>query len=137
MSFESCVSSLKDAIINHCSGLISTHNTDSTAHSNILSNWSTVYNKSGLVIQENSSIGLIRAEFFLGYNFTESTLVNHITDIPSAYCPEVTITTMGNPSTNAVTLAITGSGILQFRRTTGTGSLNVSGEFVYMKKPSQ
>ena len=35
MSFESCVSSLKDAIINHCSGLISTHNTDSNAHNNL------------------------------------------------------------------------------------------------------
>ena len=135
MSFESCVESLKEAIINHCSGLISTHNTDSTAHSNIiLSNWTEVYNKSGLVIKYNSTIGLCSAQLSVTKNFTNTDTITLVNDIPSAYRPSKTMSTVGHNSTYAVVVGLTSSGNVTLKRLSGTGSLTVTAEWVYLKQ---
>lgn len=91
MSFESCVSSLKDAIINYCENLVSTHNTDSTAHSNLLS-WNSQPIGSYATLYYNTALKLCILNYGRNYNYTSATdtvLING--DIPSSYRPSRSI----------------------------------------------
>lgn len=91
MSFEDCISSLKDDIINHCENLVSTHNTDSTAHSNLLS-WNSQTIGSYGTLYVNQTLHLVIFHYSRSYNYTSANDMTLETGIiPSDYRPSSSI----------------------------------------------
>ncbi len=129
MSFESCVSSLKDAIIDHCENLVSTHNTDSTAHSNLLS-WNSQTIGSYATLYVNEKLRLVIFHYSRSYNYTSTNDVTLETGIiPSDYRPSTSI-----PCSMALPFVagrITSAGSL-ICRPTGTGTLGTTLQAIWV-----
>lgn len=175
------ISDLKDAIVNKCNGLISSHNSDSNAHSlstvarsgsyndltdkpsgftvdsslsssstnpvqnkvitdsldnkaetgHLHDSWTEVYNNKNLVIKYNSAIGLCHAVFSMSYNFTDNNPVTYITGIPAPYRPPTNMSYLAHPN-GTIYISLNSGGVLQFKRASGTGSVNIGGVWVYI-----
>ena len=120
MSFEDCISSLKDNIINHCSGLISTHNTDSNAHINLLG-WNSMSCGSYGILYYNTALRL--CYFIYGRQVAVSTNQTTVEAgvIPAEYRPlHNIIGSVGHPQVHG---GVTESGDVWSR---ATGSFTIA-----------